>query len=53
MTTEQTVAPAKVTVQLVARAVSRVYEEGFRKKPEERPLMSAFRNGIDAEGCYF
>ncbi len=40
----------KLTVQLVAKAVRHVYESRFRAAPQERPLMSAFRDGLRALG---
>ncbi|MFT3714027.1 MAG: hypothetical protein QM817_40720 [Archangium sp.] len=36
----------KLTVQLVARAVKLAYESTYRARPDERPLMRAFREGL-------
>lgn len=41
----------KLTVQMVARAVRHAYESQFRAKPEERPLMRAFREALKAIGA--
>lgn len=40
----------KLTVQLVSTAIRHVYERRFRQAPQERPLMSAFRDAIRDEG---
>lgn len=40
----------KLTIQLVATAVRQVYERDFRARPNERPLMRAFREAVKSVG---
>ncbi len=40
----------KLQVRLVSAAVRNVYEKHFRARPDERPLMHAFRDAIRDEG---
>lgn len=39
----------KLTTDLVSRAVRRCYQTRFRERPQERPLISAFREAIGAQ----
>jgi hypothetical protein len=42
----------KVTTDVVARAVREVYLKRFKDKPQERPLIGAFRDGLKEFGAH-